>query len=60
MVGTFADVVVADAIVKDIQGFNLVTAFEALYKGLLCNFASYDCNATQILSPIHPDGLRGR
>ncbi len=32
MVGTFADVVVADAILKDIKGFDLDTAVEAIRK----------------------------
>lgn len=32
MVGTFADVVVADAIVKDVQGFDRATAWAALHK----------------------------
>lgn len=35
MVGTFADVVVADAIVKGIRGFDLMTAYQALYKGVV-------------------------
>lgn len=32
MVGTFADVVIADAIIKNISGFSLTTAWEALKK----------------------------
>lgn len=32
MVGTFADVVVADAIVKGVPGFDLKTAKDALMK----------------------------
>ena len=32
MVGTFADVVVADAVVKDVQGFDMQLAIDALMK----------------------------
>lgn len=32
MVGTFADVVIADAIVKDVPGFDLTMAKDALMK----------------------------
>jgi hypothetical protein len=32
MVGTFADVVIADAIVKDVKGFDLRMAIDALSK----------------------------
>lgn len=32
MVGTFADVVIADAIVKDVPGFDIRLAIEALSK----------------------------
>jgi hypothetical protein len=32
MVGTFADVVISDAIVKDVKGFDIRTAIEALKK----------------------------
>lgn len=37
MVGTFADVVIADAIVKNVKGFDLRTAMEALRTGLRHN-----------------------
>lgn len=36
MIGTFADVVVADAIVKEIEGFDIQMAIDALRKDVMC------------------------
>jgi hypothetical protein len=35
MVGTFADVVIADAIVKEVDGFDLQMAIDALRKDVI-------------------------
>ena len=40
MVGTFADVVVADAIVKNVKGFDLDTARDAILKDVSCTLYS--------------------
>eukprot|EP01035_Chromulina_nebulosa_P020976 gene20976-27183_t len=45
MVGTYADVVIADAIVKDINGFDLQLAYEALIKDAYETPPSYAGNA---------------
>lgn len=54
MVGTFADVVIADAIVKRVAGFDLMMAKDALLK---------DVGDFVLFSPctdlLRPQGLRG-
>ena len=48
MVGTFADVVVADAIVKNVPNFDLALAKEALLKD-----ASNDCTCRQFFLIVY-------
>ena len=47
MVGTYADVVVADAIVRGVPGFDLAMAREALHKGNTIDNNSIQPNSTQ-------------
>lgn len=52
MVGTFADVVVSDAIVKNIQGFDLETARQALKKDAFEEPPVYAGNALGMCSSL--------
>ena len=53
MVGTFADVVVADAIIKDIKGFDMDTAIEAIRKD------SFEQPPPYAGGAVGKDGLKG-
>jgi hypothetical protein len=50
MVGTFADVVIADAIVKDVPGFDLRMAIDALSKDVRTELTPYSYPISPSLS----------